>query len=96
MTTKSETHVSTVLQAAGRAFLTAVFVTSEVLIHADLAARSLWSYLGGEITLEPCLPVNGRAAITDPRRPARTPRIPKSATVSRARRSCSAARSAAC
>jgi hypothetical protein len=46
-----ETQLSNVLQLAGRAFLSAVFVTSELLIHADLAARSFGSWLtDGKLT----------------------------------------------
>ena len=59
-----ETQLSNVLQLAGRAFLSAVFVTSELLIHADLAVRSFGSWLTGA-ELEPSRIAARRFAITN-------------------------------
>lgn len=103
MPTKIEPHLSTALQVAGRAFLSAVFVTSELLIHADLAARALWSYVSGGPAPERAAvrPAARHCAITDQRRArsmmttSKTRMTPKTRP-SRTHRSCSAAGSATC
>ena len=88
-----EKQLSSALQLAGRAFLSAVFVTSELLIHAELTARSVGSWLTGAGAL-PARPVAAqRRAITDRRRTL-TSRATKLAT-KRARRA-TRTRSVAC
>ena len=69
-----ETQLSNVLQLAGRAFLSAVFVTSELLIHADLAARSFGSWVAGG-KLEPSRVAARRYVITDRRARARATKL---------------------
>ena len=87
-----DTLRSVVAQTAGRTFLSVVFVTSEILIQADLAARAAWSYVTGPSAAPRPAPLR-RCAITD-----RSRRASGTAAVAAkiVRSTCNGPRSVAC